>query len=70
MLAGFAVDVAHGLADDFLQQLAFHVQLHGAALHAGDAQQIFHQIDQPHGVVVDVLADLLFARLRQVAGVV
>ena len=45
---------------DFIDQLSGDMQIHSAILQSADRQQIFHQVDQPHRIVVDVHAHLLF----------
>ena len=59
MLPALAVDVLESFGDNLVHQLHGPVQMHLTALNAGDSQQIFHQIDQPHGVVIDICKGLL-----------
>ena len=66
MLHAPAVDVAQRLGDDLIHQLHGGVQVHAALLDARDRQQVFHQIDQPHGIVVDVRVELLLGGLVEV----
>lgn len=54
MLRFFAIDMAQSLRNHIVHQLGLEAQGHGSILNAGDRQQILHQVDQPHGVVVNI----------------
>jgi len=68
VLAAAAADVAQSLGNGLVHQLRHRPQLHRAVLNAGDREQIFHQTDEPLGVVVNVLVQLaLFVRRDRLA---
>ena len=52
-----SVHMTHGLVNDLLKELGFHVQLYCAALHPGDGEQVLNQGNQPHGIIVDITVD-------------
>ena len=60
MLRAPAADVAQSLSHHLVHQLRGDMQVHPPLLQPADRQQVFHQIDEPHGVVVDVAVHLLF----------
>ena len=58
MFNALTADMTERFGNDLADQFGFHAQVHAAVFNAGDSQQIFYQIDQPHGIVVDVRVDL------------
>ena len=52
VLAGVSVQMGQSFREDVTQQLRFYVHVDAPVLKPGDGQQILHQIEQPHGVVV------------------
>ena len=58
-----AVNVPDSLLHDVTEQLGGGAQGHAALLDAGGGQQVFHQIHQPHGVVINVRIELSFGGL-------
>ena len=55
----FPVDVPQGLGHYLVDQLSGQPQVHPALFQPADGQQVFHQVDQPHGVIIDVGIHLL-----------
>ena len=60
MLIFAPVNVFHSLQDHFLHDLRLLFNLHCPILNPGDRKQIFHQVDQPHGIVIDIRVQFLF----------
>ena len=60
-----AVQVGKGFLEDLLQKLRLLLNGHGAVFNPGDRQEVFHQVDQPRGVVIDGgVEGLLFPSVR------
>lgn len=63
------VQMLQRLARHLLQQLGLDAEVQPAVFQPGDGKQIFHKLDEPHGVVVDIGIQALFFRLIQHAGI-
>ena len=70
------IRMAHRLGNDLIHKLCRHPKIHPSVLNPCDRQQIFHQLDQPHGIIINVPIDLhprLLAEFifigKQVAGI-
>ena len=53
VLLRIAVQMGQGFMKDLIQKLRTDVQRNRAVAHPGEGEQIFHQVDEPHGVIVD-----------------
>ena len=62
---GYACLLYTSLARHLLQQLGLDAEVQPAVFQPGDGKQIFHKLDEPHGVVVDIGIQALFFRLIQ-----
>ena len=61
MLYALAIDMLERFSNDLLHQLGGELQIHPAFLNTGNGQEVFHKIDKPHGIVINVRINL---RLR------
>ena len=60
VVRAFAVDMAQRLCNYFIHEFCGHMQVHTPFFQPADGQKIFHQIDQPHRVIVYVRIHLFF----------
>ena len=58
MLFLLSADMLQRFSDDLFNQVGLHFQLHSALFDLCNCQQVFHQIGQPCGIVIDITAHL------------
>ena len=61
MIFLFVADMLQSFGDNFLNQLGLHFQLHAALFDFSDRKEIFHQIMEPCGIIVNIAVHLLSA---------
>ena len=54
VFSAFSVQMVHGLVDHIIQKFRLSFQIHGTVLNSGDRKQIFYQIDQPDGIIINI----------------
>ena len=48
------VNMTQGLCNHLIHQLRRYMQVHPSFFQPTDRQQIFHQVNEPHGVIIDI----------------
>ena len=53
VLTRLAINMGQRLMEYIVEQFRLHLQMDRPVLDPGDRKQIFGEIDQPHGIVID-----------------
>ena len=67
MLSALFVHMLKGLCNHILNQILRYIQVQLPAHQPGNGKKIFHNVDQPHGILINVCVQPLFRLLVQIA---
>ena len=62
MFCAFAVHMMKRFSDDIVHQILCNVKIQPSLFNSCDRKQIFHQINKPHGVIVNIGIELVLCR--------